>query len=423
MGDSLDSQGGCHLIDTEIAIVGAGMVGTSLALGLAEAGFTVTLLEQREPACDWPAESYDLRVSAITRASQHIFEHLGVWSKMQSQRVTAYQKMRVWDAGGSAEIAFDAADIGEPDLGHIIENRIIQCALWERFNSLKDIHLRCPGTVTALDLGGEHPQLELADNRVLGAQLVIAADGANSPLRSMAGIAVKGWAYDQVGLVATIRPELGNQQTAWQRFMPDGPLALLPLNDDLLSIVWSTTPEQAELLQGMPVEEFEAALAAAADHRLGEMSLVGERRGFPLRLQHATDYVRPGLALVGDAAHVIHPLAGQGVNLGLLDAAEMVDTLIEARRQGRPLGGLPTLRRYQRARKGENIAVQMAMDGFKRLFSNDLKPLQVLRNIGMLAANNSGPIKDQLMRTAMGVAGDLPSLACPVEIHRASGRS
>jgi len=394
----------------DIIIAGGGMVGAALACALGEQNFSVAVIERQPPAEDWPADSHDIRVSAISRASQNIFTNLGAWREMLELGVTPYEQMVVWESGG-AEIRFHAADIGEPDLGHIIENRVIQLALWRRMRGLENLRIFCPASIRGLRLDEEHPHVVLDDGQRLDAALVVAADGARSTLRDMAGIATGGWGYDQTAVVCTMRAELGNQATCWQRFMATGPLALLPMEDDLFSIVWSTSPEQAGELLDMDTEDFDAALTRASEQRLGRLSLLGERGGFPLRLQHAKQYIRPGLALVGDAAHVIHPLAGQGVNLGLLDMAELVDVVLHARDRGQPIGSLPVLRRYERARKGENIAMQGAMDLFKRTFSNDLTPLKIVRNLGMGAANRLTPVRNLLIRNALGTVGERPSLA------------
>ncbi len=395
---------------TDVIIAGGGMVGAALACALAERDFSVTLLERNEPRETWPADSYDIRVSAISRASQNIFINLQAWPGMIERRVTPYEHMLVWESGG-AQVHFDAADIGEPNLGHIIENRVIQIALWEQMRTLNNIEILCPASISGLELDEESPGVVLNDGAHKTASLIVAADGARSSLRELAGISTGGWGYDQTAVVCTVQAEKGNQSTCWQRFMHTGPLALLPMQDDLFSIVWSTTPEQAETLLGHTPEDFDAALTQASEERLGKLSLMGERGAFPLRLQHARQYVKPGLALVGDAAHVIHPLAGQGVNLGLLDMAELVDVLTRARDRRQPLGTLHTLRRYERARKGENIAMQGSMDLFKRLFSNDLPPLKLIRSLGMGVTERLHLVKNLLIRNAMGTLGETPSLA------------
>lgn len=395
----------------DVAIVGGGMVGAALACGLARSGFRVVLLDKREPEQDWPIGSYDLRVSALTQASKNIFTHLGAWQGMVDRRVTPYLEMQVWDAQGFAQIHFDAADVGASELGFIVENRVIQRALWDCLLQEDKVEVICPAGISEVKLSEEQPVLTLADGRTVAAQLIVAADGANSSMRQLAGIETKGWPYDQTAVVATVSAEKGHLDTAWQRFMPGGPLALLPTGKDLFSIVWSVPPEQAEELLGLSAEDFSSALTVASESRLGKLTLLAERGAFPLRLLHAETYIAPGLVLVGDAAHVIHPLAGQGVNLGLLDAATLLDVLVEARSSHRALGGRMTLRRYERGRLADNVAVQAAMDGFKRLFSNEYRFLRLIRNLGLGFADKVEPVKRQMVRRAMGQTGDLPSLA------------
>ena len=400
--------------DYDLIIAGGGMVGSTLACALGQAGFSVALVETRAPTRDWPSDEVDLRVSALTRASQQILQNLGVWQRMCSLRVSPYREMRVWDATGSGTIHFDSAAIGEPDLGHIVENRVTQLALWERLEQLNTVARLCPAAVTALEHGPQGPRAVIEDGREIQARLVVAADGARSRVRGLAGIPVRGWGYDQDAVVATVRPERHHRDTAWQRFMPRGPLAFLPIDDGRCSIVWSTSPEHAQQLLDLGPAPFCEALGGASDYVLGEVLETGPRASFPLRLQHALQYVQPGLALVGDAAHAIHPLAGQGVNLGLLDAATLAEVLVEARRAGREIGSYGVLRRYERSRKGDNLMMLATMDGFKRLFGNDLAPLRLLRNLGLRLTVSAGPVKDLIMRRALGMLGEQPRLAKPL---------
>ncbi len=410
------SVGGSLLMDentrdaSDLIIVGGGMVGGALGCAVAEAGFTVTLLEQREPQREWPSDEVDLRVSALTRASQRVLENLGVWSRMNEMRVSPYADMEVWDAAGSGRIHFGAAEIGEANLGHIVENRITQLALWEKLERLPNVDLRYPVGVKALQLD-QAPAVMLSDGTRLQAKLIVAADGRDSRIRAMAGIGTRGWDYDQHAIVATIEVERHHAFTARQRFMKTGPLAFLPIDDGRCSIVWSTSPQAAAELMALDDAAFCAALSEASERMLGNVLSVGPRGVFPLRLGHAETYIKPGLALVGDAAHAIHPLAGQGVNLGFLDAAALAETLIDARQSGRTIGSLATLRRYERARKGGNMAMLAAMDAFKRTFSNEILPLRLVRNLGLTLADRSGPFKQLLVRRAMGLSGELPSLA------------
>jgi 2-octaprenylphenol hydroxylase len=268
----------------------------------------------------------------------------------------------------------------------------------------------CPAEVERLETGAR-PAVWLNDGRRLDARLIVGADGRESRVRQLASIATQGWEYDQHALVATVWPEYHHQDTAWQHFMPTGPLAFLPINDGSCSIVWSTTPAQAEELQAMEAGPFLAALTKASEGVMGEITDTGPKGVFALRLGHAETYIREGLALVGDAAHAIHPLAGQGVNLGFLDAAALLDVLIQSKEAGRNIGAFSTLRRYERARKGANLAMLGAMDLFKRFFSNDLLPLKLARNLGLSLTDHAGPIKHLMIKRAMGLVGELPTLA------------
>jgi 2-octaprenylphenol hydroxylase len=396
----------------DVVIAGGGMVGAALAAALALQSLRVAVIEQRPPQRQWPAGEIANRVSALSRASQNLLCNLGVWERMCALGVSPYRAMRVWDAAGGG-IAFDSAEVGEPDLGHIVENRVIQLALWERLEQLPTLTLLSPARVRDFALAGPRAYINLEDGRRLSAALLVAADGRDSMIREFAGIKTRGWDYDQHALVANVAHQLPHRQTAWQRFQPSGPLAFLPLADGRSSIVWSTSPSAAEQLQALDSEAFCQALGGAFEQRLGAVTAVGPRGVFALRLQHAESYVLPRLALIGDAAHAVHPLAGQGVNLGFLDAAQLAQVLDEARQRQRDVGALATLRRYERARKGDNLAMLAAMDGFKRLFSNDRTALRLLRHAGLNLADRMFPLKRLLLRRALGLGGGLPPLASP----------
>ena len=398
--------------DYDLIIAGGGMVGSTLACALSDADFKIALLESAPLERIRPGEESDLRVSAVNRASQRIFAAVGAWSGMTAWRVSPFRDMRVWDAGGFGQIHFDSATLGEPLLGWIIENRVIQYALLERVRQLPAVDLLCPAALETAwpeDAGGW--RVRLTDGREFTTRLLVGADGAQSKVRELAEIDTRGWSYHQKALVANVRTAEPHQETAWQRFLPTGPLAFLPLHDGRCSIVWSTTPEQADQLLALDEYNFAQALTEAFERRLGEIVQVGPRGAFPLRLQHARAYVKPGLALIGDAAHVVHPLAGQGVNLGLLDAATLAEVLLDGLAAGHEVGALRVLRRYERWRKSDNLPMLGIMDGFKRLFGNSLPPVRLLRNLGLNLTDAAGPLKNALARRAMGLEGDLPKLA------------
>lgn len=397
----------------DVVIVGAGMVGSTLACSLGATSLRVAVLEAHQPQMQWDDDSIDMRVSAITAASQQIFIRLGVWQDMVAQRVSPFREMHVWDEGGHGEIHFDSADIGEERLGYIIENRVIQRALLDKMENLANIELISPVRLESMKITAESGELQLEGGRCLTARLVVGADGANSHVRQLAGIGTQGWPYDQKAVVASVRTTLSHRETAWQRFLPDGPLAFLPLNNGRCSIVWTTSPEHAGELLHMDDQAFMVELTHAFDTRLGEVVECGPRAAFPLRLQHSINYVRERLALIGDAAHTIHPLAGQGVNLGLLDAAALLDVLSDAVMKGRDIGAYYVLRRYERWRKGDNLVVMAVMDGFKRLFGSSFVPLRIFRNAGLNITNGLLPVKTRIIEHAMGLKGDLPRLARP----------
>ena len=392
-------------------IVGAGMVGATLACALADSALKIAVLEAHEMNFNWSEGTHDIRVSAITHASQHIFENIGAWESMQLDGVAPYTQMHVWDASGQGEIHFNSIDVGQVNLGHIIENRVIQKAVINRVREFEHVDLLVPLKLTELQFEDEGVLLTADSGQQFKTKLLVGADGANSWVRQQAGISLNTWAYHQTAVVCSVKTSLSNQQACWQQFMPDGPLAFLPLADGQSSIVWSTSEVQAQQLVAMDDDTFNAELQMAFGTTLGKLEVTSARGAFPLRLRHAKQYVKEHLALIGDAAHTVHPLAGQGVNLGLLDAAVLAEEVLKANHRHRTIGAQDTLRRYERRRKGDNIAMLAAMDGFKRLFSNDLGPLKLIRNAGLNLTDQMGPLKNRLIKQAMGVVGELPKLA------------
>jgi 2-octaprenylphenol hydroxylase len=403
--------------DFDIVIAGAGMVGACAATLLAKASLCaparIALIDAKPPGPARTDVDIDLRVSAISRGTERILTACSVWDAVRADRIHPYQRMQVWDASsapdGGGVLRFDAAEVGEPNLGYIVENRWLQ---WHLFDAAARSGVTLfRQAVTGLDLGNECATVALAEGRTVSAALVIAADGADSPLRGFAGIDTKGWGYEQEALVTHIRTEIAHEDTACQRFLETGPIALLPLADGRSSIVWSTTPEQAEAMREIDADDFARAVEQATDRVLGSVTLAAPRASFPLRLIHAVEYTRPRLVLIGDAAHAVHPLAGLGVNLGFLDAAALTETLVDARAAGSELGDLKPLRRYERWRKSENLTAMGMLDGINRLFSNDNPALSGLRRAGLGAVNQLGPLKNFFIRRALGTAGELPRVA------------
>jgi 2-octaprenylphenol hydroxylase len=400
--------------DFDIVIVGAGMVGSALACALGGSGLSVAVIEAQVPLDEWLEQNdtiagFDTRVSALTLAAQKFLQQLGVWSAIVERRISAYQRMHVWDAEGTGSISFAAQEINQPALGHIVENRLTATALWKKMQQHKNLQIIAPAKLSALTpIKNNSYSIMLEDGRQLQAGLVVAADGGYSKVRSLAQFAVREWDYGQHAIVATVETSLPHQQTAWQRFLPAGPLAFLPLQtragtEQLCSIVWSVLPDYAEHLMGLNDKAFADCLADAFEHRLGDITAVSRRFSFPLRQRHAVDYIKPGLALVGDAAHTIHPLAGQGVNLGLMDAQVLSEELLRAKRRQLEVGSAAVLQRYQRRRKAANLGMMAAMEAFKQLFAAPTLPLRWIRNSGMRWLDKALPLKRKIIRQAMGL--------------------
>ena len=388
----------------DVAIVGAGMVGAALALDLARRGFDVALIESRAPA-SWRAEDeVDLRVVALAASSVALLRRLDVWTAIVSARASAYRRMRVWDALAPGSLGFDAAEEGASALGYIVENKLIQSVLWQAVERHGDIALRCPARVVAseFDAGGAARTLTFEDGSQLRARLVVGADGAESALRGLLGIETRDRDYAQRGIVAHVAHERAHEATAWQRFLPDATLAFLPLVDGRSSIVWSVANDEAERLLALDEEAFRAELGAAFDFRLGAITATTKRAAFPLRLRLAERYIGPCFALVGDAAHVVHPLAGQGVNLGFRDAVELADVLDDARERKADFASAQALRRYERRRRSDNAISAQAFDAIQRGFGSDNTALAALRGAGLALVDRVTPLKRFFGRRAAG---------------------
>jgi 2-octaprenylphenol hydroxylase len=411
----------------DIVVVGGGLVGASLVLALAERGLRIAVLDTQPLSRQhWQREEpqagldhFDPRVSAITPASQRFLDSLGVWDAVLERRASPYTDMHVWEADGTGSIHFAAGDIHCEALGHIVENAVLLAALHERLHGVSGVELLAPVSLESLerlpvpgplDADQSRTVLTLADGRSLRARVLVAADGANSRVRELAGFKLSEWDYEHHAIVTTVRTGLPHQRTAAQRFMDDGVLAFLPLqtapgvNDQhYCSIVWSVLPERAAKLMLLSDVEFAGALEVAIESRFGQIEHVDPRFSVPLRQRHARHYVQEGIALIGDAAHTIHPLAGQGVNLGFQDASALASQLLQALARLDEPGSLQVLRRYQRQRIGHNLGMMWVMEGFKRLYADQALPLRWLRNAGMAGLDRTVLLKSRIMRSAMGM--------------------
>lgn len=394
------------------------MVGATLAnlLGAAAPGMRIAVIEGREtepmPA---PDDEWGNRVSAVSGASRHVLTRAGAWDRIDAGRLSPYRRMTVWDATGSAtgasSVHFDSADLGLAALGHIVENRCIQAALFAAAARRSGVEWLCPVMVEGFDAEDSQVIVALAGHDTITTRLLVGADGGNSAIRRFAGIASRQRDYRQQAVVATVRTERAHEETAWQRFLATGPLAFLPLADGRCSIVWSTTPDDAQRLLRASRAQFRDALQTASDSVLGAITDVSGRASFPLRALHASRYTSTRVALIGDAAHTVHPMAGQGVNLGFLDAAALGEVLADAAGAGADPGERRLLRRYERWRKGENIAMAVSIDLLHRLFSARATALGRLRASGLGMVDRSALAKRFFMNRATGLGGDLPRWA------------
>ncbi len=397
----------------DVVIVGSGIAGSALASALSGSGLSIALIEAQPlnktalPSL-MDIDHFDARVSALTPRSQIFLQKIDAWEGIASQRLCPYSHMTVWDGEGTGVIEFDCAEVGVPALGHIVENRVIVASLLQRVQSVTDVALLNPVKLESCDIRpGGGASLVLDSGETIHSDLLVAADGAMSRIRTLLNFETREWDYGHSAIVATVELERSHQNTAWQRFLPTGPLAFLPLpgqhDRHYCSIVWSVSDNLLEGLLALDSEDFCTELEQAFEHRLGKVLACSARFGFPLRQRHALDYVQAGVALVADAAHTIHPLAGQGINLGLADVAVLAQEILSGHERGASPGQLQLLKRYQRKRKSENLTMMAAMDGFKALFEQPALPIRLLRNAGMRTVNQLGPLKAQLMHRAMGL--------------------
>jgi 2-polyprenylphenol 6-hydroxylase len=398
----------------DIAVIGGGMVGLAAVAALAETGVKVLLIE-KQPVDFSQLESFlgqqsfnptecDLRVSAISPANRQFLSSLGVWQMIPKSALASYDWMKVWDGDGTGYIEFSAQDIAEPDLGVIVENRLIQAALIERIQSFGNVTCVFAAQVENIKVNDDAVELLLDNDESMCCRLLIGADGAHSQVKEKLAIQTSQSDYQQTAFVANVRTELPHQNTAWQRFTPFGPVAFLPLAEPHhCSVVWSLDKAKADKLKDLDVDSFAAKLQAAFESRLGHTELVSDFRGFELIKRHSENYLLPRVALIGDAAHTIHPLAGQGVNIGFQDVVCLTDLIKQLQQKGRDYTLLENLRPFERERKTENLIMQNAMSGFKLLFANQWLPVTLIRNFAMSALNNIPMAKQAIIKKAMGI--------------------
>ncbi len=393
-----------------VVVAGGGVTGLMAAALLARGPCSdvldITLVDAAARPEFSPQDDVALRVSAIATGTAALFDSIGAWDYVAATRASAYESMRVWDAndepGSASSLRFDAAEFAVSQLGFIVENVLLQEALLQQLDET-DVQLRFNSSLRSLRRGTSRYGIELGDGNVIEADLLVGADGARSFVRSAVGIDAREWPYEQTAFVTHLRPERSHEATAWQRFLKEGPLGILPLADGRVSVVWSTTPDKAKAALDADDDETGRMLGEASDYVLGALEVAGPKGAFPLCARHAKNYVLPNLALIGDAAHAIHPLAGQGANLGLQDAAELANRVNAAIEQGLHPGDRPVLRRYERARKGANATMLHFMTGLNRLFTTDSGPVEKIRSAGMRAFNRSGPIRQHAVKVALGV--------------------
>jgi 2-octaprenyl-3-methyl-6-methoxy-1,4-benzoquinol hydroxylase len=382
----------------DVIVAGGGMVGAATAIGLAQQGLEVAVIEGYAPQPFMSAQAMDLRVSAISPRSVVLLEQLGAWQAVMAMRLCPFKRLETWE-NPECRTRFNADEMQLQQLGYIVENRVIQLALWQQFEQYDNITLLCPATMVAATAIDEGYQVELDDGSLFNCGLLIGADGANSQVRQQANIGITAWDYRQHCMLINIATQLPQQDITWQQFTPTGPRSFLPLPGHQGSLVWYDSPARIRQLSAMPAAQLHAEIVATFPSELGEFTVLNHG-SFPLTRRHAQTYYKPNVVLLGDAAHTINPLAGQGVNLGFKDVACLLEKISQA---GNEWQQPQVLVNYERCRHPDNLIMQTGMDFFYSTFSNNIGPLKLLRNVGLRAADHTGAIKKHVLKYAMGI--------------------
>ncbi len=395
-------------MQAQVVIIGGGLVGGTLACALAGAGMDVVVVDP-EPAASQTGAVFDGRASAIAAGSKEVLDAIGLWPAIAPD-AEAIVDIRVSDGASPLFLHYHNEALGIGPLGYIVENRVLRRAIFDRLERLDRVTLLDGRTVTALERGPAVARATLGDGAVVQAALAVAADGRRSPSRDAAGIGVTQWRYRQTGIVCTVAHERPHDGVAQEHFLPSGPFAILPMTGRRSSIVWTEREDLAPSIMALSDADFSAELALRFGDFLGAIKVAGPRFSYPLALSHAESYIAPRLALAGDSAHAIHPISGQGFNLGLRDVAALAEVVVDAARLGLDIGSTAVLGRYQRWRRFDTMTVLAVTDGLNRLFSNDIPPVRIARDLGLAMVNRAPALKRVLMRHAMGLVGDLPRL-------------
>lgn len=394
-------------LTADILVVGGGLNGLPFAIAVASAGLDVIVLEREAPS-DLLAATFDGRVSAIAHASRNLFRSIGIWEHVPEMQPML--DIRITDGPSKCFLHYDHRQLGDEPFGHMVENRHLRQALAARAAELPNLTLLAPAEYETLAHGAEGVSARLKDGREILARLLVAADGRNSPVRAAAGIKTVGWSYGQSGIVCTIAHEKPHHGVAQERFLNPGPFAILPMTGNRSSLVWTEQTETAKRIMALPDAEFTAEMAKRFGDYLGALDVVGPRWSYPLALHQSEHYAAERLALIGDAAHGMHPIAGQGLNLGLRDVAALAELVTDAARLGLDIGGATVLEDYERWRRFDSIVLLAITDGLNRLFTNDLAPVRLARDIGLAAVNKMPRLKGFFMEHARGTVGKLPRL-------------